>query len=322
MAPKMVKIKFLDLVPTNKLKEELDKAYHKVMMRGQFINGPECQEFAEAWAEYNHKKYCFLTASGLDGLKIALKAYDIGNCSHVLVPEWTCVQTWLAITQIEAWPVTSWNEDIEAIMPVHLYGYPAEPLDYPTELNLPIIEDACQAHGMAVGTTAVFSFYPTKNLGAFGDAGAIVTDDDYLASQIKQIVNNSTIRMDTLQAAFLLTKLPYLDLWNEKRKQHAQLYYDNLQGVILPEWDDRSVWHQFVIRYQERDWLKSSLAEAGIEAMIHYPQAPRKILFDYSYRRDVDGIADTVLSLPVGPHLTTQEIEYVIENVNSLTGEN
>lgn len=120
-------VKFLDLSPTDKLKEELEQVYHKIIMQGQFINGPACQEFAENWANYCHKKYCFLTASGLDGLKIALQANGIIAGSQVLVPEWTCVQTWLAVTQIGAYPVSSWNEDVEAVIPVHLYGSPASP---------------------------------------------------------------------------------------------------------------------------------------------------------------------------------------------------
>lgn len=128
--------------------------------------------------------------------------------------------------------------------------------------------------------------------------------------------------MDTLQAAFLNAKLPYLDMWNRKRKENAKQYYDNLKGVELPKWDNKSVWHQFVIRYSRRNWLSEKLANAGIETMIHYPQSPRRMLKECFSITEADLIADSVLSLPIGPHLTWQEIEYVIEVVNSLTGEN
>ncbi len=310
----MQKITFNNLRPHGELKFELDKAYHRVMESGIYLNGLESEVFSYEWAKYCDRKYCILTASGLDALKLVLRVWGIGPGDRVQVPPWGCIQTLLAVEQVGAIP-TPYSLTTRACIPVHLYGA----LFQQDILNTLALNDACQAHGLkGVGDPAVYSFYPTKNLGCFGDGGAIVTDDKRLFGKLLSLVPQSSKRMDELQCAFLRAKLPYLDGWNKQRRFNAERYLAGLKNVTLPD-NLNSVWHQFVIQHPERDRLKSGLQERGIETMIHYPVGPyRQLGYDYDLP-EVDTMANEVLSLPVAPHLTERAIDYVIEVVNEQT---
>ncbi len=308
------KIPFLNLRPGEELQARLDNAYVRVMNSGIYLNGLEAEVFSHEWAEYCNRRYCILAASGLDALKLVLRTWDIGVNDNVLVPRWTCVQAWLAVEQVGAFP-TVHKIGTQATLCVHLYGAVSQ--EWITAPK--ILTDACQAHGLkGVGDPAVYSFYPTKNLGCFGDGGAIVTDDKELFDTLLKMTPQSSKRMDELQCAFLRVKLPYLDKWNIQRKQNAEQYLAGLKNVTLPD-NLNSVWHQFVVQHPERDRLKVDLLYRGIQTMIHYPIAPhRQLGYDYDLP-EADRMAREVLSLPIGPHLNEKDIEYVIEVVNELT---
>lgn len=317
------KITFLNLIPDLELQAKLDFAYVRVMKSGIYLNGIEAELFHREWADYCNRKYCILTASGLDALKLVLRAWDISKNDKVLVPEWGCVQTWLVVQQLGAIPMP-WNVNIKVAIIVHLYGsLSQDKLLSTAELKIldgvKFLEDACQAHGLkGVSDPAVYSFYPTKNLGAFGDGGAIVTDDTELYAELSNLVPHSSMRMDELQCAFLRTKLPFLDYWNEIRTNHAMQYLTGLKNVTLPT-NLNSVWHQFVIQYPERDRLALELSKRGIETMVHYYSPPHRQL-DYDYDLpEADRMANEVLSLPIAPHLNENDIKYVIEVINEIT---
>ncbi len=319
------KITFLNLRPGEELQARLDGAYARVMNSGIYLNGLETEVFSHEWAEYCNRRYCILTASGLDALKLVLRAWDIGVGAEVLIPYWGCVQTWLAVKQLGAVPVPyTRNYDsptglfqFEFAIPVHLYGalFSTEMMKYNSSY---LLNDACQAHGLkGIGDPAVYSFYPTKNLGAFGDGGAIVTDDKELFDTLLKMTSQSSKRMDELQCAFLREKLPHLNRWNNQRWLNAEQYLAGLKNVTLPD-NLNSVWHQFVIQHPERDRLKVDLFHQGIETMIHYPIAPhRQLGYDYDLP-EADRLAKEVLSLPIGKHLNERDIEYVIGVVNEI----
>ncbi len=315
-----MKIPFLDLKAAYlELKNELDEAYRRVMASGWYILGAETEEFEREFAEYCGAKYCIGIGNGLEALHLILRGYGIGKGDEVIVPANTYIATWLAASYADAVPVPiepdaeTYNlapENIEraitaktkAIMPVHLYGQPAA-MDAINEIaqkyNLKVIEDAAQAQGAKyqgertgiLGDAAGFSFYPGKNLGAYGDAGAVTTNDEELAEKIKMLRNYGSkvkyynevkgynSRLDPLQAAFLRVKLKYLDEWNARRAKVAKYYLEALSDVsdlILPFVPEESepVWHLFVVRHPRRDDLQKHLAENGIGTMIHYPVPP------------------------------------------------
>jgi dTDP-4-amino-4,6-dideoxygalactose transaminase len=315
-----LKIPFLDLKAAYlELKNELDEAYRRVMASGWYILGAETEEFEREFAEYCGAKYCIGIGNGLEALHLILRGYGIGKGDEVIVPANTYIATWLAASYADAVPVPiepdaeTYNlapENIEraitaktkAIMPVHLYGQPAA-MDAINEIaqkyNLKVIEDAAQAQGAKyqgertgiLGDAAGFSFYPGKNLGAYGDAGAVTTNDEELAEKIKMLRNYGSkvkyynevkgynSRLDPLQAAFLRVKLKYLDEWNARRAKVAKYYLEALSDVsdlILPFVPEESepVWHLFVVRHPRRDDLQKHLAENGIGTMIHYPVPP------------------------------------------------
>jgi dTDP-4-amino-4,6-dideoxygalactose transaminase len=354
-----VNIPFLDLrLPYLELKQELDAAYERVMTSGWYILGTEVEKFEEEFAAYCLVKHCVGVANGLDALHLILRAYDIGEGAEVIVPANTYIATWLAVSYAGAVPVPvepdplTCNLDPQkieaaitsrtrAIMAVHLYGQPADmdPISDVAKRNgLRVIEDAAQAHGAtykkrkagSLGDAAGFSFYPGKNLGAFGDGGAVTSNDDDLAKKVRVLRNygsetkyrNSVkgfnSRLDPLQAAFLRAKLRKLDEWNNRRRNTAGIYLAELARVthldlpFVPDWTEPA-WHLFVVRCAERDVLRQGLESLGIGTLVHYPIPPH-LSEAYRERGGKNGdfpiterLAGTVLSIPIGPHMRQED---------------
>lgn len=347
-------VPFLDLkAPHVELKAEITAAINRVIDSGWYILGPEVDAFEHDYAEYCETKFAVSVANGLDALHLALRAMDIGPGDEVIVPSNTYIATWLAVSQCGATPVpvepveATYNINpalieaaitprTKAIIPVHLYGQPAdmdEILPIARKHGLRVLEDGAQAHGARYkgkrlgghGDAVAWSFYPGKNLGALGDGGAITTNDPVLAERLKMLRNYGSkvkyvneemgynSRLDPIQAAVLSVKLRYLDEWNGRRKAIAAQYLERLQatGLILPQvpdWAD-PVWHLFVIRHPQRDALAKHLNQAGVGTLIHYPIPPHKQQayasagFDPHAFPLATRMADEVLSLPIGPHL-------------------
>src|SRR5918992_4509252 len=301
------RIPFLDVPAAYaELQHELDDAAKRVMASGQFILGPEVTAFEEEFAAYCDVRHAIGVGSGLDALRLLLLGYEIGPGDEVIVPSNTFIATWLAVSQAGATPVpvepdpathnitaeaveASITPSTKAIMPVHLYGQSAD-MDrlaaLGCERGIPVIEDAAQAQGAryrgrrtgGLADAAGFSFYPGKNLGALGDAGAVTTDDDALAERVRLLRNYGSkvkyhhdlpgmnSRLDSLQAAFLRIKLRRLDEWNERRREVAERYLERLdgtEGLVLPavaDWAE-PVWHLFVVQHPRRDDLQERLGD-------------------------------------------------------------
>lgn len=360
-------IPFLDMKsPYLELKDELNAAYQRVMEAGWYIMGGEVEAFETAFAAYCGAKHCIGVGNGLEALHLILVGYGIGPGDEVVVPSNTYIATWLAVSYTGARPVPvepnerTFNLDparieaaitprTKAVMPVHLYGQMAD-MDAICEIarrnGIKVIDDAAQAQGSklrgrlpgALGDGTGYSFYPGKNLGAFGDAGAVVTNDDYLADQVRLLRNYGSrvkyfnevkgynSRLDPLQAAFLTVKLHHLDEWNRRRKAVAEYYLNSLSGIsrlVLPEVLEGAdhVWHVFVVRCEARDALQKHLAERGIGTLIHYPVPPHlsEAYVEQGFRRGdfpiAEASASTVLSLPIGPHLSLEHANRVAEVV-------
>ncbi len=360
-------VPFLDLKAAYlELKDELDAAARRVLESGWYILGAEVEAFESEFAAYCEVKHCIGVANGLDALHLILKGYGIGTGDEVIVPANTYIATWLAVSYAGATPVPvepdarTYNLDstkieaaitprTKAIMPVHLYGQPAE-MNRINEIarrhNLKVIEDAAQAHGAryggkragSLGDAAGFSFYPGKNLGAFGDAGAITTDDDDLADRLRVLRNYGSrvkyhnevkgfnSRLDPMQAAFLRVKLEHLDEWNARRKAVTQIYLAKLAGnpmLQLPRVVEESepAWHLFVVRYPDRDGLQQFLKDNDVETLIHYPVPPHlsSAYSEFGYTAGDFPLSETmaheVLSLPLSPHMSGVQIEAVIEHL-------
>jgi len=359
-----MQVPFLDLRRVHQpIRKELDAAYKRVMDSGCFIMGPELAAFESEFAAYSEVKHCIGVGNGLDALHLLLRAYDIGPGDEVIVPSNTFIATWLAVSQCGATPVPiepdlkTHNIDpilieeaitsrTRAIMPVHLYGQPAD-MDPINEIaakhGLVVIEDAAQAQGArykgrragSLGHAAGTSFYPGKNIGALGDGGAVLTNDEAIASKVRRLRNyGSTVkyqhelagynsRLDELQAAFLREKLKVLDDWNAKRREIADIYSDRLKSYegILPFVLDQvePVWHLYVMRSNQRDALKAHLERRGVFAAIHYSTPPH---LQVCYANSGFGslastcqIANEVISLPIFPDLQNHEIQYVIDAI-------
>lgn len=369
----MSHVPFLNLKPAyEELEGELDVAYRRVMESGSYVLGPELEAFEREFAEYCGARYCLGVGNGMEALELILRGYGIGAGDEVVVPAHTFIATWLAVSRIGATPVPvepdeqTYNLDpsllelaitdrSRAVIVVHLYGQPAD-MDAINSMaqryGLRVIEDAAQAHGAryrsrrvgSLGDAAAFSFYPVKNLGGFGDGGAITTEDSGLAGRIQMLRNYGSIkkyqyevmgcnsRLDELQAAFLRVKLRRLDEWNKRRCQVAQAYQRTLNGVSclalprVPEWADPS-WHLFVVRCQGRDAFRERLSQAGIGTLIHYPIPPHlSNCFKSrgwklgSFPR-TERLATTVLSLPFGPHMSQADLETVSEVIGRVSSE-
>lgn len=342
-------------------------AIDSVIERGDFILGSEVEDFEREFAAYCETKHCIGVASGLDALTLAMKGLGIGHGDQVITAGNTFVATVLAIKQTGAVPVlidhdpATYNLDprrlsaaitarTKAIVPVHLYGHPAE-MDairmVADEHGLLVVEDACQAHGArykgrrcgSLGNAAAFSFYPGKNLGAMGDGGAVVTDDDDLAQWLRAVrnygstaKNRHTIRgvnsrLDSIQAAILRVKLRYLDEWNATRRWVAAQYGELLAelDLILPaeREDMEHVYHLFVVRCKQRDELLSRLHQRGIMAGIHYPvPIHRQVAFGRGCivedpMVNTDTLCNELFSLPICPSLSLDTIETVAEEVQA-----
>lgn len=358
-----MKVPFLDIHASYaELKEEFDAAYRRVMDFGWVLLGKETDAFEAEFADYCGTKHCVAVGNGLDALRLVLQAWDIGPGDEVIVPSHTFIASWLAVSALGATPVpvepneATYNIDpdriqaaitsrTKAIMPVHLYGQPAD-MDPIMQLaarhNLKVVEDNAQAQGAcykgrrtgALGHAAATSFYPGKNLGAFGDAGAVTTSDDELADRVRMLRNygskvkyqhdlaGTNSRIDELQAAFLRVKLRRLDEWNARRKEIAGIYMSRLKAgkhalPHVPEWAD-PVWHLFVIRNRRRDDLQKQLADQGIQTIIHYPIPPHLTgaYKDCGWGEGklpiAEKMASEVVSLPIGPHLTPDGINLIV----------
>jgi dTDP-4-amino-4,6-dideoxygalactose transaminase len=334
---------------------------------GAFTNGPHVTQFEAAFASYCGTQDCVGVASGLDALRLALLALGLEPGDEVIVPALTFVATFEAVSQAGGVPVPvdvndhDYSMDPGAAaagigprtrfsMPVHLYGRLADMTSLATiarSHGLVVIEDACQAHGASRdgvragtgGTAGAFSFYPGKNLGAMGDAGALVTDDEDLAASVRSLREHGqsrkyehdvigwTARLDTIQAAFLLRKLPLLNEWNDQRRRAAALYAEGLAGVgdlVLPDAADRGqVWHLYVVRTEAPAGLAAHLAERGIGSGRHYPEPPHlsKAYAHLGFGKGsfpvAEQLAEEVLSLPIYPGITAGQVEQVVEGVRS-----
>jgi dTDP-4-amino-4,6-dideoxygalactose transaminase len=365
-------IPFLDLKAAyQELQAELDFAARRVMESGWYILGEEVEAFEREFARYCGAKHCVGVGNGLDALILILRGYGIGPGDDVVVPANTYIASWLAVSYVGATPLPvepnpeTCNidpdkiEDVltprtKAIMPVHLYGQPAEMekiVAIGRRHGLRVVEDAAQAHGAAsqggrtgnLGDGAGFSFYPTKNLGAFGDAGAVATNDDELADRIRVLRNYGSrtkyqnevkginSRLDPLQAACLRVKLKHLDKWNQRRQTIAGRYLQELADIPdlnLPvaAKGAQSCWHLFVVRHPRRDALQQHLKQAGIATLVHYPIPPH-LSGAYAERgwnpEDfpiAENLAATVLSLPMGPHLNDEAVTQVIRSLHEFNG--
>ncbi|RYY08344.1 MAG: DegT/DnrJ/EryC1/StrS family aminotransferase [Sphingobacteriaceae bacterium] len=362
-------IKFLDLLKINKQYDvELQDAFARVLNSGWYIMGSELKNFEDKFAEYCGTKYCIGVANGLDALTLIIRAYkELGvfkEGDEILVPSNTYIASILSISANNLVPVlvepdidtyninpnlieAKINNRTKAILPVHLYGQLCNMEEINTlakKYNLKVIEDCAQSHGAQsheikagnLGDAAGFSFYPGKNLGALGDAGAITTNNDELASTIRALLNYGShkkyenlykginSRLDELQAAFLSVKLNYLDSETLKRRSIAEKYLKtiNNQKLTLPKVviAEAHVWHLFIVRTTNRSELQQYLTTNQIQTVIHYPIPPHKQnaykeLNNFSFPIS-EKIHSEVLSLPISPVMTDEEVFKVIELVN------
>lgn len=355
------------------LKLQLDQAVIRVMESAQFINGPDVHAFAREVEDFLGVKHAIPCASGTDALQLAMMALDIGPGDEVITTPFTFVATAETIALLKAKPVyvdvepdtltidpkliePAISKKTRAIIPVHLYGQAADMdpiLKIARKHKLFVIEDAAQAFGATykkkkigtLGDLACFSFFPSKNLGSYGDAGMVVTNDDNLAARVHMIANHGSqvrylhemiginSRLDSLQAAVLRVKLPYLEQWNELRRKAAAFYSQHLAGLDLTLPLTASygthTFHQYTIRLKKRDQLREFLTHQVIPTAIHYPtplhlQPAFQQL--HGYRKndfpEAEKAAREVLSLPMHPHLTTEEMQFVVSNIKAFFNTN
>lgn len=343
-------------------KAKLTKAFERVLDSGWYILGQEVQSFEKEFGKYLKVKYCIGVANGLEALQISLMALGVGKGMEIITTPISAVATTLAIMAVGAKPVfVDTNENglinadliekaitkkTKAILPVHLYGQAVDLkkiLALCRKYHLHLIEDACQAHGstyqgQALGTFGIFgcfSFYPTKNLGALGDAGAIVTNNQKLAEACKQIRDYGqqgkyqhsrfglNSRLDELQAALLRVRLPYLDKENQKRVNLAKRYIKNLTGKVtlsLPDNLASCNFHQFVAKVKNRDQLQKRLAQAGIATLVHYPSIiPDQPFLKKDYGQGNFPIArkfvGEIISLPLNPYMSEKEVDAICSKI-------
>jgi dTDP-4-amino-4,6-dideoxygalactose transaminase len=361
-------VPFLDLhAGYIELKQEIDAAVMRVLESGWYILGPEVDAFEERWAAYCEAGHAVGVANGLDALTLALRALDIGAGDEVIVPSNTYIATWLAVSAVGARPVpvepdpATHNIDpariaeaitarTRAILPVHLYGQPADMdpiLALARAHGLAVVEDAAQSHGArykgrrigAHGDIVCWSFYPSKNLGAVGDAGAITTNRPELADRIRMLrnygsreryvneVQGENSRLAPIQAAVLRAKLPYLDEWKARRAAVAARYSAAFDGTglivpVVPDWADPA-WHLYVVRSPDRDDLQQRLSAAKIGTLIHYPIPPhmQEAYAELGMAAEAfplaRQLASEVLSLPIGPQMDEAMVEAVIRSVRN-----
>jgi len=359
-------VPFVDLAAQySTIADEINETTSRIIQKADFILGREVRLFEEEFAAFSEARYAVGVDSGTSALELALRAYDIGPGDEVITAANSFIASALAISHAGATPVLvdvdpfthtidvtgierAITSRTKAILPVHLYGHPAhmDPIRQLAEQHgLIVIEDACQAHGArykgrragSLGHAAAFSFYPGKNLGAYGDGGMVVTNDADIRKRLEMLRNYGqeekyhhltqgfNRRLDTLQAAVLRVKLKYLEKWNAARRWQAELYHRLLAGtaLVLPSEavGAQSVWHLYVIRTEHRDKLKEYLASRGIAAGIHYP-VPIHLQPAYKnlgYKRGsfpvTEQYAQRILSLPMYAELTPELIEYVSKTI-------
>lgn len=369
---KIMKVEFVDLHRQYlSIKEETDKAIAGIINSASFVGGEEVKSFEEAFASYVGVKYCIGCANGTDSIEILLQAMGIGRGDEVIVPSHSWISTAEAVSTVGAIPVfvdtiplrytidpsrieETITSKTKAIIPVHLGGLPAEMdeiMAIATKHRLFVLEDCAQAHGAvykgkrvgSIGHAASFSFYPGKNLGAYGDAGGMVTNDPAIAEKARMIGNHGqkgkhnhliegrNSRLDTLQAAVLNVKLPHLDKWNSLRRQHAKLYFNLLSGIDLglPDYPSysRAVYHLFIIQSRKRDELAEFLKAGGVSTGIHYP---KMLPFLPPYKKSTyealfpvsRNYQDKILSLPMFAELLEAEIKSVADNIERFLQKN
>ena len=362
-------VPFLDLgAGYRELQAELDDAARRVLSSGWYILGPEVEAFEAEFAAYCGTEHCVGVGNGLNALELVLRAWGVGQGDEVIVPSNTYIATWLAVTNIGARIVpvepdrvtgnldpdrveAAISRHTRAIIPVHLYGQCADmgPLmEQAQRHGLLVLEDAAQAHGAeyrgrragALGHAAAFSFYPTKNLGAYGDGGAVTTSDAQLAARLRLLRNygsahkydnestGTNSRLDPLQAALLRVRLEHLDEWNARRAAAAARYGQGLAGdpdlrlPQVPVWS-QPVWHVFAVHHPERDQLQALLAEQGVQTLIFYPVAPHLsgAFADLGWQEGdfpiAEELANSTLGLPIGPHTTPDQQDHVIAAVET-----
>jgi len=365
-------VPFVDLrAQYQSLAAEVQQAISVVLERGDFVLGREVSLFEEEFAAYCEAEYAVGVDSGTSALELALRAFDIGPGDEVITAANTFIATAFAVSYTGATPVlvdvdpqtytidvslleSAITDRTRAIIPVHLYGHPAEMdpiMEMARRYRLVVIEDACQAHGAkykgkrvgSLGHAAAFSFYPAKNLGAYGDGGMVATNDERVAGSLRvlrnygqrekyhHMVQGYNHRLDTLQAAVLRVKLKHLDAWNAARRQHAKLYRELLahSPVVLPVEAScaEAVYHLYVIRVEDRDGLRVYLQDRGVATGIHYP-IPIHLQPSYralGYKKGsfpvTEGCAEQILSLPMYAELTPASIEYVAEAIRTFVSE-
>lgn len=370
-----MKVPFLDLSRQyHQIKKDINIALRETIERGDFILGKEVVAFEKKLANYCNRKFAVGVNSGTDALFLGLLSLGIGRGDEVIAPAFTYIATALAVTFTGARPVfvdvneNTYNIDVnkiekaitkktKAIIPVHLYGQSADMgpiLDLAKKYNLKMIEDAAQAHGAkykisktqwqitgSIGDIGCFSFYPTKNLGAFGDGGMIVTDDESVYKKLlmlrdygrqsrdEHITVGYNSRLDTIQAAILRIKLRYLNRWNAMRRKNAKIYTSKLkdiEGVIVPCEANyaRHVYHVYAIRVANRDTVIKELRKKGIAALIHYskPLHLQKVYENLGYREGdfpiAEKIAQEVISLPMYPHLKEPQIKFIADTLRQI----
>ncbi|HBA96475.1 MAG TPA: aminotransferase [Lachnospiraceae bacterium] len=362
-----MKVPFVSFLPLeHELEQDLRAAFERVYTNSWYIRGKEDTIFEGNFAKYCGTKYCVGCGNGLDALMLSLKAFGIGSGDEVIVPSNTYIATVLAVTYAGAVPVfaepdiRTFNIDpsnikklitdrTKAVIPVHLYGQACDMdsiMEIAREYNLYVIEDCAQAHGAmykgrmagSFGDAAGFSFYPGKNLGALGDAGAVVTNSKELADKINALGNygsdykyhhiykGNNSRLDELQAAFLSAKLPYLDRMNEERRRIARYYINNINNpeIILPYVIEEAspVWHIFAIRARRRDELEKYLYENGISTNKHYPipihmqECYKDLGIKAGELPVAEEISSTELSLPMYYGMKDEEVCFITDTIN------
>lgn len=347
------------------LREEWKAATKEVIDSGQYIGGPYVSKFETEWASYLGASHAIGVGNGYDAIVVALKILGIGVGDFVAVPNHTFVATWLAVGAVGATPIgfdcdssglldinllESSNLKISAAIPVHMHG---QILDMPRIMawarmnHVKIIEDCAQAHGARIGSKlagtwgdfGAFSFYPTKNLGALGDAGALVTNNSSLASDARSYVNYGSVpgnkyeyqfnginsRLDPIQAALLSVNLKYLDNWNARRKEIAGRYIDGIKplGIRTLKIENDSVFHHFIVESENRDLTRKLLDESGIMTEIHYPESAKKSFAKFHSASFQEGdsnaaeISKKTLSLPISPWMNEENVTKVIDTLRT-----
>ena len=362
-----MQVPFLDLkVQYKQIEKEVLPMISEAMENGAFVGGPQVSDFEAEFAEFCESKFCAGLASGTDAIRFALMAAGVGEGNEVITVPHTFIATTEAVSQVGAKPVfidiypDTYNIDIsqiqgkitdktKAIIPVHLYGQPADIdpiLEIGQQYGIPVIEDACQAHGAlykgrkagSLGAVGCFSFYPGKNLGAYGEGGAIVTQNEEIANKIRMIRDHGQEkkyfhqmegfngRLDAIQAGILRIKLKKLNNWNRSRRENAALYNEvlsEIHGVTIPVEADfaSSVYHLYVILVDKREKLQEFLNSKGIATGLHYP-LPLHLQQAYAHLGYKEGdfpvteeVASRLLSLPMFPELAKEQIEYVAQSI-------